>query len=69
MNTDTQKGVDFVKGYKEFKKESVRLSDYPDVLKAVDPYNGIVYINLDALPDANIIWYLAPYWYSQECDD
>lgn len=55
--------------YANFKREARHLPDCPDVVKAVDPYNGIVYINLDALPDANIIWYLMPYLYSPELDE
>lgn len=47
--------------YANFKREGRHLPDYPDVEKAVDPYNGIVYINLDALPGANIIWLFSPY--------
>lgn len=46
--------------YKSYKKEPRHMDEYPDVIRAVDTYNGIVYINLDALPDANIIWYLSP---------
>lgn len=55
--------------YKSYKKVLRHMGRYPDVIRAVDTCNAIVYINLDALPDANIIWYLSPYWYMPERDE
>ena len=31
---------------------------YPQVLKWIDPEFEVVYINLDASPDANVVWML-----------
>lgn len=47
--------------YKDYLRITHHMPERPDVLKMVDAYNGIVYLNLDALPDANVIWYLSPF--------
>lgn len=44
--------------YKKFRRESLQMPQCPDVLRVVDVRNGIVYINVDAAVDANLIWLL-----------
>lgn len=41
--------------YKKFRREPLQMPHCPDVLRVVDARNGIVYINVDAAVDANIV--------------
>lgn len=49
--------------YKDYRRVMHRMPDRPDVLKLVDAHDGIVYVNADAQPDANIIVFFPPCWW------
>lgn len=49
------------KPYKRYDKVACHMPSRPDIVKMVDTLNGVIYINLDAQQDANMIMYLSEY--------
>ena len=49
------------KPYKNYDRILCSMPSRPDVLKMVDALHGVIYINKDAVDDANIVYLMTEY--------